>query len=75
MIPARFLALDREAILAGGLVFQEAESGPAQAAEILRAVPFADPTRVFLKRDVELPMQLVFDPPMPAHGFSEFLGG
>ena len=39
------------------------------------AVPFADPTRVFPERDVELPVQLVLNAPMAAHGCGKFLGG
>ena len=75
LVPSRLLTLDGDAIFAGWLVFQEAEGSAAQDTEILGAMPFTKPTGIFAEGDVQLPVQLVLDSPMPPHGFSEGLSG
>ena len=75
LVPSRFLTLEGNALFAGWLVFQEAEGGAAQDTEILGARAFTEPTGIFPECDVQLPVQLVLDPPMPPHGFREGLSG
>src|SRR5437016_12093364 len=49
------------------LLFQEVERHMSQHHKVLLAVILAHATGVFLKGDVEHPMQTIFDPPMAPH--------
>ena len=56
------------------VVFEQAQSGSAEQAEVGGRVTFAETGLVFLKRHVQLPMQLVLDAPVTADGFGEAAG-
>ena len=53
------------------LIFEQAQCGPAENAEVRVGVALAEAALIFLKRDVELPMQTVLNAPVAAHGRGE----
>ena len=59
----------------GEVVFEQAQSGSAEQAEVGGGVTFAEAGLIFLERHVELPMQLVLDAPVTANGLGEAAGG
>ena len=55
------------------VVFEQAQGGAAQAAEVGIGVAFPDAALVLLEGDVQLPVQSVLDGPMVADGLGKFL--
>jgi hypothetical protein len=51
--------------LFGLVVFQQAEGRSSRQAEVGVGMPLAHSARIFLKRDVELPVQRIFNAPVP----------
>lgn len=53
--------------------FQQAQCGPCQNAEVGISIPFVQAAAVFSKCHVQLPVLIVFDPPVPACGLGKSL--
>ncbi len=70
-VPAGIEAFVFDADLPCGLVLQQTQRGAAEDAEVRIGVAQADPALVFLKRDIQLPMQTVLDAPMAADRIRE----
>ncbi len=71
LVPACGETFVLDADLQGGLILQQAQRGAAKDAEIGIGVALADAALVFLKGDIELPVQTVFDTPVVAHCVGE----
>ena len=53
------------------MLLQQADREAAEPGEIVGQMPLARPALVFVERDVEHPVQGIFDAPMPADGLSK----
>ncbi len=73
VVPGSIEAFVFDSELFGVVVFEKAQGGAAHQAEVGGSVAFAEAGLVFLKRHVQLPMQLVLDAPVTANGFGERL--
>ena len=75
VVPGSVEAFVFDTELFGVVVFEKAQGGAAHQAEVGGSVAFAEAGLVFLKRHVQLPMQLVLDAPVTANSFGEAAGG
>ena len=66
--PASFEPPGFDATGGRAFLFQEVERHMSQDDKVLLTVILAHATGIFSKRDVEHPMQTIFDTPMAAHG-------
>lgn len=71
--PAGHEAFVFNADFRSGFIFQQAQCGPSQDAEVRIGMPFAQAAAVFSECHVQLPVQIVFDPPVPASGLCKSL--
>src|SRR2546428_5585805 len=65
--PSRFEPPGFDATLGRLLLFQEVERHMSQDDKVLLTVVLAHATGIFLKRDVEHPVEAIFDAPVAAH--------
>ena len=65
--PPGFESPGFDATFGRAFLFQEVERHMSQDDKVLLTMILAYATGIFLKRDVEHPMQTIFDPPMAAH--------
>jgi len=75
VVPSRGEAFVLDADLERVVVLQQAQRRPTEDAEVRVGMAPAQAGLVFLKRDVELPMQTVFDGPMTPDCSGELPGG
>ena len=75
MVPAGREAFVLQADLQGAVVFQQAQRGAAEDAEVGIGVALAKAGLVLAKRHVELPVQSVFNRPVSADCGGELLRG
>ena len=66
--PSSFEPPGFDATLGRLLLFEEVERHMSQDDKVLLTVVLAHATGIFLKRDVEHPVEAIFDPPMATHG-------
>jgi hypothetical protein len=66
--PARFEPPGFDATLGRRLLFEEVEGHMSQDDKVLLTVILAHATGIFLKGDIEYPVEAILDSPMAAHG-------
>ncbi len=72
VVPTGYFALAFDAVLRR-MLLQQADRKAAKPREIVRHVPSARATLVFVERHVQHPMQRILDAPMAANGLRETL--
>lgn len=74
LVPSAHEAFGLETNLGRLLVFEQGQSNPSQGGKVLIRMPLPDTAVILTKRDVQHPVQTVFNPPVTPNGGTKLLG-
>ena len=74
LIPSSQETFSLDAPFAGFLLFEQVQGNMAQDGKVFCSMILPYTAMIFVKGDIQGPMQLIFDPPMRTHGPQDTLG-